>query len=216
MHRGVGFMMYNRRLDRAHVFLHCPRYCDHNASSCIVLSGPTVWAARCGAWAGGWRGVRGSVVALAWCAHGVCTGGQRGVPGSVVTLAGCARSVRTGGRRRVPRSLVTFAESACEACLGERSSFDSVLDDDRHSSMDDSLFKRTGLRSSVSSDLVFGYDHPPPSCRASSAPSRLVLLALMLSIRRLGKLMFGRGVRRAARSATTQCPLCRKKSISAQ
>jgi serine/arginine repetitive matrix protein 2 len=40
--------------------------------------------------------------------------------------------------------------------------FDSTMDD-RGSSLEDSLFEKTGRRSSVSSDSVFGYDdHAPP------------------------------------------------------
>lgn len=37
-------------------------------------------------------------------------------------------------------------------------SFDSIMDDDQRSSMEDSLFDKTGHRSSVSSESVFGYD----------------------------------------------------------
>lgn len=56
---------------------------------------------------------------------------------------------------------------------GNRTSYDSILDDegrrsstdyeDRKSSSDDSLFDKTGHRSSASSESVFGYDdaHPP-------------------------------------------------------
>ncbi len=48
--------------------------------------------------------------------------------------------------------------------IGNRTSFDSILDADRRSSMDDSLFEETGRRSSVSSASVFGYEshHPLP------------------------------------------------------
>jgi hypothetical protein len=40
--------------------------------------------------------------------------------------------------------------------------FDSIMDDDRGSSLEDSLFEKTGRRSSVSSDSVFGYDDQAP------------------------------------------------------
>lgn len=48
--------------------------------------------------------------------------------------------------------------------IGNRTSFDSILDTDRRSSMDDSLFDETGRRTSVSSASVFGYEshHPLP------------------------------------------------------
>lgn len=48
--------------------------------------------------------------------------------------------------------------------MGNRTSFDSILDTDRRSSMDDSLFDETGRRTSVSSASVFGYEshHPLP------------------------------------------------------
>jgi len=41
--------------------------------------------------------------------------------------------------------------------LGQKSSYDSILDGDRRSSVD-SIFDNTGQRSSMSSDSVFGYD----------------------------------------------------------
>lgn len=41
--------------------------------------------------------------------------------------------------------------------LAQKSSYDSILDDDRRSTID-SIFDNTGQRSSVSSDSVFGYD----------------------------------------------------------
>jgi hypothetical protein len=42
--------------------------------------------------------------------------------------------------------------------------FDSIMDDDRGSSMEDSLFEKTGRRSTESSsDSVFGYDHHAPA-----------------------------------------------------
>jgi hypothetical protein len=37
-------------------------------------------------------------------------------------------------------------------------SYDSILDDEQRSSVEDSLFEKTGQRSSVSSDSVFGDD----------------------------------------------------------
>ena len=54
-------------------------------------------------------------------------------------------------------------ESLSNERIGNRSSFDSILDNDRRSSMDDSIFDKTGQRSSVSSDSVFGddEDHVP-------------------------------------------------------
>ena len=42
--------------------------------------------------------------------------------------------------------------------LAQKSSYDSILDDDRRSTVD-SIFDNTGQRSSVSSDSVFGYDN---------------------------------------------------------
>jgi hypothetical protein len=46
--------------------------------------------------------------------------------------------------------------------ISHRASFDSIMDDGQRSSMDDSLFEKTGQRSSMSSDSVFGDDlsHP--------------------------------------------------------
>ena len=64
-------------------------------------------------------------------------------------------------------------ESAGGKHPGDRTSYDSIMDDegrrsstdyeDRRSCSDDSLFDKTGHRSSVSSESVFGYDdsHPP-------------------------------------------------------
>ncbi|KAF5376919.1 hypothetical protein D9615_007315 [Tricholomella constricta] len=51
-------------------------------------------------------------------------------------------------------------ESIAEHRFGNRSSFDydSIMDHDRRLSFDDSLFEKTGDRSSVSSDSVFGCD----------------------------------------------------------
>ncbi|KAJ7620088.1 hypothetical protein FB45DRAFT_839417 [Roridomyces roridus] len=50
--------------------------------------------------------------------------------------------------------------------MRDRSSYDydSIMDEERRSSMEDSLFEKTGHRSSMSSDSVFGYDdHNPPN-----------------------------------------------------
>ncbi|KAF8060726.1 hypothetical protein FPV67DRAFT_304096 [Lyophyllum atratum] len=73
------------------------------------------------------------------------------------------------------------SESFAEQRFGNRSSFDydSIIDD-RRSSMDDSLFEKTGDRSSFSSDSVFGFDDsrpprggllPPPQYRPLSVLS---------------------------------------------
>jgi len=43
-----------------------------------------------------------------------------------------------------------------------RTSFDSILDDEQRSSIEDSLFEKTGHRSSISSDSVFGEDNSHP------------------------------------------------------
>ncbi|KAJ7234518.1 hypothetical protein B0H12DRAFT_1204744 [Mycena haematopus] len=54
--------------------------------------------------------------------------------------------------------------------LRNRSSYDSIIDEERRSSMEDSLFEKTGHRSSMSSDSVFGYDdHNPPMAFAAAA-----------------------------------------------
>jgi len=45
---------------------------------------------------------------------------------------------------------------------GDHSSFDSILDDERRSLMDHSLFDKTGHRSSMLSDSVFGYNDSHP------------------------------------------------------
>jgi len=55
--------------------------------------------------------------------------------------------------------LTAISASPPESTKGDhRSSFDSILDEDRRSDAEDSLFDKTGHRSSVSSDSVFGYD----------------------------------------------------------
>ncbi|GLB36845.1 hypothetical protein LshimejAT787_0311320 [Lyophyllum shimeji] len=73
--------------------------------------------------------------------------------------------------------------SVAEERFGNRSSYDydSIMDHDRpSSSIEDSLFERTGERSSVSSDSVFGFDEsqaprgglrPPPQFRPLSVLS---------------------------------------------
>ena len=43
-----------------------------------------------------------------------------------------------------------------------RPSFDSILDDEQRPSIEDSLFEKTGHRSSISSDSVFGEDNSHP------------------------------------------------------
>ena len=47
-------------------------------------------------------------------------------------------------------------ESVARLHIANRSSFDSILDDEQRSSMEDSLFEKTNYRSSVSSEFVFG------------------------------------------------------------
>ncbi|KAF9065359.1 hypothetical protein BDP27DRAFT_1424922 [Rhodocollybia butyracea] len=61
---------------------------------------------------------------------------------------------------------------------GTRTSYDSIMDGDQRSSMDDSLFDKTGHRTSVSSDSVFGYEDSshdghllPPTFRPISSLS---------------------------------------------
>ena len=49
-------------------------------------------------------------------------------------------------------------ESAARLHVGNRSSFDSIIDDEHRSSQEDSLFEKTHYRSSMSSDSVFGED----------------------------------------------------------
>ncbi|KAI0064426.1 hypothetical protein BV25DRAFT_322323 [Artomyces pyxidatus] len=57
-------------------------------------------------------------------------------------------------------------ESVMHERIGNRTSFDSVIDDDRRSSMEDSIFEKTGYRTSVSSESVFGHDDSyPPQAR---------------------------------------------------
>jgi hypothetical protein len=58
--------------------------------------------------------------------------------------------------------LTAISASPPESTKGDqrenRSSFDSIMDEDQRSDTEDSLFDKTGHRSSVSSDSVFGYD----------------------------------------------------------
>lgn len=51
-------------------------------------------------------------------------------------------------------------EGLSNESIMKRASFDSILDNDRRSSMDDSIFDKTGNRSSMSSEFVFGGDEP--------------------------------------------------------
>ena len=54
-------------------------------------------------------------------------------------------------------------ESARNHRLGNRSSFDSIVDDEQRSSLGEgSLFEKTHYRSSMSSDSVFGDDYSQP------------------------------------------------------
>ncbi|KAF8814601.1 hypothetical protein BYT27DRAFT_7249906 [Phlegmacium glaucopus] len=50
-------------------------------------------------------------------------------------------------------------ESATRPHFGNRSSFDSIIDEEQRSSAEDSLFEKTNYRSSISSDSVFGDDY---------------------------------------------------------
>jgi hypothetical protein len=50
-------------------------------------------------------------------------------------------------------------ESAHKLHVGNRSSFDSIIDDEQRLSQEDSLFEKTHYRSSMSSDSVFGDDY---------------------------------------------------------
>ncbi|KAF8580290.1 hypothetical protein K439DRAFT_1637168 [Ramaria rubella] len=60
--------------------------------------------------------------------------------------------------------LTSISASPPESLAGDlapKSSYDSILDDDRRSTVD-SIFDNTGQRSSMSSDSVFGYDNSEP------------------------------------------------------
>jgi serine/arginine repetitive matrix protein 2 len=63
----------------------------------------------------------------------------------------------------MPLRAISASPPESRSGVRNRSSFDSILDDERRSSTEDSLFEKTGHRSSMSSDSVFGYDdhHPP-------------------------------------------------------
>ncbi|KAJ6511227.1 hypothetical protein DFH09DRAFT_999601 [Mycena vulgaris] len=64
----------------------------------------------------------------------------------------------------MPLRAISASPPESRSGLRNRSSFDSIMDDERRSSMEDSLFEKTGHRSSMSSDSVFGYDdHNPPN-----------------------------------------------------
>ncbi|KAF7339245.1 hypothetical protein MVEN_02002300 [Mycena venus] len=57
-----------------------------------------------------------------------------------------------------PLRAISASPPESRSDLRNRSSFDSIIDEERRSSMEDSLFEKTGHRSSMSSDSVFGYD----------------------------------------------------------
>ncbi|KAJ7132975.1 hypothetical protein C8R46DRAFT_1048292 [Mycena filopes] len=63
----------------------------------------------------------------------------------------------------MPLSAISASPPSSHGGRNNRSSFDSILDEEHRNSMEDSLFEKTGHRSSMSSDSVFGYDelHPP-------------------------------------------------------
>ncbi|KAJ7785840.1 hypothetical protein B0H16DRAFT_1354701 [Mycena metata] len=63
----------------------------------------------------------------------------------------------------MPLRAISASPPESHSGRNNRSSFDSIIDEERRSSMEDSLFEKTGHRSSMSSDSVFGYDelHPP-------------------------------------------------------
>src|SRR5215472_16389630 len=65
--------------------------------------------------------------------------------------------------------------------IGNWSSFDSIMDNDRCFSMVDLLFDKTGQRSSVSSDYVFGDDekHLPARNQQLLVPNQLCLLSMV-------------------------------------
>jgi serine/arginine repetitive matrix protein 2 len=58
-------------------------------------------------------------------------------------------------------------------------SYDSVMDDEQRSSMEDSLFEKTGQRSSVSSDSVFGDDMSHPYARGLLPPNQFRPLSVL-------------------------------------
>ncbi|KAJ7058075.1 hypothetical protein C8F01DRAFT_1149410 [Mycena amicta] len=65
--------------------------------------------------------------------------------------------------RSMPLSAISASPPESRSDFRNHSSYDSIMDEGRGSSMEDSLFEKTGHRSSMSSDSVFGYDdhHPP-------------------------------------------------------
>ncbi|EMD32355.1 hypothetical protein CERSUDRAFT_108803 [Gelatoporia subvermispora B] len=58
-------------------------------------------------------------------------------------------------------------ESYCEEPQNDRTDWDSIIDDERRYSAEDSLFSKTGHRTSISSESVFGWDgaYPPADNR---------------------------------------------------
>ncbi|KAJ7459292.1 hypothetical protein FB451DRAFT_1046300 [Mycena latifolia] len=69
----------------------------------------------------------------------------------------------TAADHGMPLRAISASPPESRSGLRNRSSFDSIMDEERRSSMEDSLFEKTGHRSSMSSDSVFGYDdqHAP-------------------------------------------------------
>ncbi|KAJ7115597.1 hypothetical protein C8R43DRAFT_1038570 [Mycena crocata] len=67
------------------------------------------------------------------------------------------------GMPGMPLRAISASPPESRSPLHHQSSYDSIIDEERRSSMEDSLFEKTGHRSSMSSDSVFGYDeqHPP-------------------------------------------------------
>ncbi|KAF9457373.1 hypothetical protein BDZ94DRAFT_1175700 [Collybia nuda] len=68
----------------------------------------------------------------------------------------------TAGDHHMPLTSISASPpESLDHRFGNRASFDydSIMDDDRRSSMDDSLFDKTGRPSSISSDSVFGFDN---------------------------------------------------------
>ncbi len=63
--------------------------------------------------------------------------------------------------------------------ISHRASFDSIMDDEQRSLMDDSLFEKTGQRSSMSSDSVFGDDLSHPYQGGLLPPNQFRPLSVM-------------------------------------
>ncbi|EPQ51625.1 hypothetical protein GLOTRDRAFT_117955 [Gloeophyllum trabeum ATCC 11539] len=61
-----------------------------------------------------------------------------------------------------PESRYSRDESQYSGDDDQRSSYDSIIDEDRRTSVQDSLFEKTGYRTSVSSESVFGNDYSHP------------------------------------------------------